>query len=76
MEKLYSRKETAKMLGIGLTTLDAARAAGLITFVQYIDNGSIHFTEDAIQEYIARSTHRAKPVEATPTYRKLRESPA
>lgn len=61
MEKLYTRKEAAKHLGIGLTTLDAARAEGKITYIQYAENGSVFFTEDGIQEYIARSTHRARP---------------
>lgn len=68
MEKLYSRKETAAILGIGLTTLDAARAAGQITYVQYISNGKIRFTENAIQEYIGRCTHRAHPVGSSPSY--------
>lgn len=71
MVKLYSRKETAQILGIGLTTLDAARATGLIAFVQYIENGSVHFTEDAIQEFIARSTHRASSPEKKPSCRTL-----
>ena len=60
MEKLYNRKEAAKRLGIGLTTLDAARAEGRITYIQYAENGSVRFTEDSLQEFIARNTHRAK----------------
>ena len=40
MEKLYSRKEAASMLGISLNALDLARAAGAITFVQYVPNGN------------------------------------
>ena len=73
MEKLYTRKEAAKVLGIGLATLDAARNGGLIAYVQYVENGCVYFTEAGLQEYIARSTHRALPVNAERmTYRKKR----
>ena len=36
MEKLISRKEAAKLLGISIATLDAARNSGLISYGQYI----------------------------------------
>lgn len=72
MEKLITRKEAAAILGISLATLDAARTEGLISYVQYVNNGSVYFTELGLQEYIARSTHRAKPKETGPTYRKPR----
>ncbi len=61
MEKLYTRKEAAKCLGISLATLDTARVDGLITYVQYVKNGSVYFTERSLTEYIAKNTHRAKP---------------
>ena len=61
MNKLISRKEAAKILGISLATLDAARNNGLISYVQYVENGCVYFTEAGLQEYIAKSTHRAKP---------------
>ena len=32
MEKLISRKEAAKILGISIATLDAARSSGLISY--------------------------------------------
>lgn len=70
MDKLFTRKETAALLGISLTTLDTARTGGLITYVQYVDNGCVYFTETGIQEYVARCTHRARPKENNPTYRK------
>ena len=70
MEKLYTRKEAAAVLGIGLTTLDAARKDGLIAYVQYVRNGSIFFTESGLQEYIARSSHRARPMEKNTAYRR------
>ena len=72
MERLLSRKEAATVLGISLATLDAARMDGLISYVQYVNNGCVYFTELALQEYIARSTHRAKPRETNTTYRKKR----
>ena len=45
MEKLITRKEAAKLLGISLTTLDEARNSGLITYVQYVPNGGVSFTD-------------------------------
>lgn len=69
MNKLISRKEAAEILGISLATLDAARNNGLISYVQYVENGCVYFTETGLQEYIAKSTHRAKPLEKRTTYR-------
>lgn len=63
MEKLLTRKEAARLLGISIATLDAARTNGLVSFVQYCENGSVYFTETSLHEYVARSTHRAKPRE-------------
>lgn len=72
MDKLIKRKEAAEILGISLDTLDHARTEGLITYVQYVDNGCVYFTEVGIQEYIARCTHRARPKENTSTFRRQR----
>lgn len=74
MEKLYSRKEAAKILGVSLTTLDAARNNGEISFVQYVPNGCVYFTDAGIREYIEKCTHRARPVDRRETYRKPRVS--
>lgn len=65
MEKLISRKETAKILGISIATLDVARNSGLISCVQYVQNGCVYFTDAGPQEYIAKCTQRAKPMEKT-----------
>ena len=70
MEKLYTRREAASMLGISLTSLDTARNTGAIAFIQYVPNGSVFFTEEALQEYIAKHTYQAKPEERRVTYRK------
>ena len=72
MDKLFTRKEAANILGISLATLDAARMEGLISYVQYVNNGCVYFTKLGLQEYIARSTHRAKPKEVNSAYRKQR----
>ena len=69
MDKLITRKEAAQFLGISIATLDAARSNGQISYVQYVENGCVYFTEAGLQEYIAKSTHRAKPIEKRPTYR-------
>ena len=76
MEKLISRKEAAKILGISIATLDAARNNGLISYVKYVQNGCVYFTDAGLQEYIAKCTHRAKPVEKNATYRKPRSAKA
>ena len=63
MEKLITRKEAAKLLGISLATLDEARNSGLISYIQYVPNGCVYFTSAYLQEYVAKCTYRAKPVE-------------
>ena len=60
MEKLLTRKEAAKLLGISIDTLDAARTNGQVSFVQYVENGCVYFTEQSLQEFIARSTAQGK----------------
>ena len=72
MEKLITRKEAAEILGISIASLDAARNSGQISYVQYVQNGCVYFTNAAIQEYIAKCTYRAKPAETSATYRKPR----
>lgn len=42
MEKLITRKEAAEILGISIATLDAARNNGLISYVQYVQNGCVY----------------------------------
>ena len=72
MEKLITRKEAAKLLGISLATLDEARNSGLISYIQYVPNGCVYFTSAYLQEYVAKCTYRAKPVEKKATYGHLR----
>ena len=72
MEKLITRKEAAKLLGISLATLDEARHSGLISYIQYVPNGCVYFTSAGLQEYVAKCTHRAKPMDKRETYRNVR----
>ena len=74
MEKLFTRKEAAKILGISIATLDTARNNGLISYVQYVQNGCVYFTDEGLREYVAKCTHRAKPIEKSATYRKPRSA--
>ena len=73
MEKLITRREAAKLLGISISTLDEARNNGLISHIQYVPNGCVYFTDTGLQEYIAKCTHRAKPMEKRTTYRNIRQ---
>ena len=56
MEKLITRKEAAKILGISIATLDAARNNGLISYVQYVQNGCVYFTDMAFRS-ISQNAH-------------------
>ncbi|MBQ9944775.1 MAG: DNA-binding protein [Clostridia bacterium] len=73
MEKLIGRKDAARILGISLATLDAARNNGLIAFVQYVPNGCVYFTEAALHEYVAKCTHRPRITRSMDTYRNQRK---
>ena len=69
-------KRSCQNLGDQYVTLDAARNNGLISYVQYVQNGCVYFTDMGLQEYIAKCTHRAKPMEKSATYRKPRNAKA
>lgn len=72
MDKLYSRKEAAQVLGISLSKLDRAKAAGLISYIQYVENGSILFSDAALREFVVRNTKKALPLKPRYTARKQR----
>ena len=44
-----------------------------LAYVQYVPNGCVFFTSASLQEYVAKCTHRAKPVEKKTTYRNVRK---
>jgi len=48
VQKMLTRKEAAKFLGISLATLDAARNNGLISYIQYVENGCVYFSEASL----------------------------
>ncbi len=73
MGELIPRREAAERIGVGIYTLDALRKQGKIAYVQHVANGRVFFTETAIQEYLARVNHRARPSEKSETYRKKRD---
>ena len=54
--KTYYAKRSSRNLGISIATLDAARNNGLISYVQYVQNGCVYFTSAGLQEYIAKCT--------------------
>lgn len=58
---LLTRKEAAARLGVTVATLDAERAGGHIAFVQRKPGGKVWISEEALEEYIARATHQARP---------------
>ena len=73
MESLMTREQAALALGISTDTLDRLRKAGKIAFVQHVPGGKVWFSQRALDEFLARSTHPARPEAPTQgTYRKRR----
>ena len=60
--KLYSRKETSELLGIGLTTLDELRETGPIGFYQRRPGCKVQLTQAHIDQYLQRVEHAPKSV--------------
>ncbi len=58
---MLTRKEAAARLGISVGTLDTERSEGHLAFVQRKPGGKVWIKEEAIEEYLARATHRARP---------------
>lgn len=79
MKNYMTKKEAAEYLGVGVSVLDQAKNTGMIAYVQYTENGRVYFTEEALKEFIERSTHPAKTPEQVRhlthnTYRKVRST--
>ena len=71
--KLLTRKEAADQLGISLVTLDIERSTGNLAYIQRKAGGKVWVSEDAIDEYLARATHPARPeLKSRATYRQRR----
>ncbi len=74
MSNLLTRKEAAVRLGINVATLDTERYAGRLAYIQSKPGGKVWITEAAIEEYLARATHPARPERmVVQTYRKRRK---
>ena len=56
---LLTRKEAAARLGITVMTLDAERSSGHLAYIQRKPGGKVWITEEAIAEYLARTTGTA-----------------
>jgi len=71
---LLTRKEAAARLGISLPTLDAERISGRLAYIQRKPGCKVWITETAIEEYLARATHPARPERpaSAGTYRRRR----
>ncbi len=75
MVALLSRKEAAAKLGVSLITLDKARESGHLAYIQHCPGGKVWITEDAIDDFLMRATHQARPairVATNGTYRRRR----
>ena len=53
--KLYSRKEAAQMLGVGLTTLDKLRNTGRLGYYQAVPGGKVQFTQQQLDTFLSRA---------------------
>lgn len=71
---LLTRKEAAARLGVSLPTLDTERISGHLAYIQRKPGGKVWISEAAIDEYLARATHAARPAprSQTGTYRNRR----
>lgn len=58
---LLTRKEAAARLGISVDLLDQERRTGQLAYIQRKSGSKVWITEEAIAEYLARSTHQARP---------------
>ena len=62
MEKLLTRKEAARLLGISIATLDAARTNGLVSFVQYCENAQGETEGNQYRYHLQESEKRCAKV--------------
>ena len=59
--KLLTRQEAAERLGVSTVTLDAERASGRLAYIQRRPCCKVWISEEAVEEYLVRQTHRARP---------------
>lgn len=72
--ELLTRRQAAERLGITVVTLDEVRRGGYLAYIQRRPGGKVYITDEAINDYLARATHPAKPElkSLRQTYRKRR----
>lgn len=58
--KLYTRREAAKMLGVGLTTLDKLRNTGKLGYYQAVPGGKVQFTEKQLDAFLTKAERQPK----------------
>ena len=73
MEKLLTRTEAAKVLGVSKTTLDQIRSNGDIEYIQYCPNGKVWLTPSSIEKYQKKFTFKTVPESSGETFRKKRK---
>ena len=62
---LLTDAEVREILGCGRSFLQEERAAGRISYIQSGPKGRILYRPEFVDEYLARHTHRARPVPQT-----------
>jgi excisionase family DNA binding protein len=60
--QLYSRREAAKYLGIGLTTIDQLRVLGKIGFYQERPGCKVQFTQVQLDKYMSQHERRSRAI--------------
>lgn len=75
MAYLLTRQQAAEYLGVSLVTLDEARMAGQIAFIQRKPCAKVFFRAADLETFLARCTRPARPeprIAASGTYRNRR----
>lgn len=58
--KLYTRQEAAKMLGVGLTTLDKLRSTSKLGYYQTGHGGKVQFTQKQLDAFLTKAERQPK----------------
>lgn len=58
--KLYTRKEAAQILGVGLTTLDKLRNTGRLGYYQAVPGGKVQFTQQQLDAFLIKAERHPK----------------
>lgn len=63
---MLSRQQAAERMGISLDVLDRLRISGELAYVQHHKGSKVWVPEWAIEQYFARITRPARPVQKEP----------